>query len=385
MSCIVCGAELTGKQKKFCSVKCSRKHYYNTKEKFRRQQNKKPRYCVICNSELPKGKKKYCSHKCKSITIQNKRIAKKKYKTCRKCAKKLTISQHQFCSKGCKKYFWNPRDIEQCIICRAELSGFQVKYCSMHNPKKPKDTKYCIICREKLTGKQLKYCLKHKKIKKKKIEICPSCKNEYEKCYYSYAYNRRCECGNLLKKHQKLFCSIDCRIGRRKYCVVCQKELLPSKSDTELRKFCSNKCYREFHNLPNEYCLRCGAELLGNRRKYCSRKCQMESKPKKQNAIKKEYKKPKRRYKVDRKFTKLNELYQAKLYRRADGGYTAQVFYRYSSEENIRFDKGIDRAEIFKQLFLKYNKDIKEIITLNYFNEDGKKEEKTIIVLRKLD
>ena len=126
--CTVCGKDLVGKQKKFCSKACNDKNY--------QKMNKKPiiyRKCKFCKIQLKGQQRKYCSKKC-SAKYYNKKP--KKYKDCMFCGKKFTQKnkRHKCCSIICqRKYYYDNKyrkiiRCKNCIICDNELEKNQQKF-----------------------------------------------------------------------------------------------------------------------------------------------------------------------------------------------------------------------------------------------------------------
>ena len=168
--CKVCGKDLVGKKKKFCSKACNDKNY--------QKMNKKPiiyRKCKFCKIQLKGQQRKYCSKKC-SAKYYNKKP--KKYKDCMFCGKKFTQKnkRHKCCSIICqRKYYYDNKyrkiiRCKNCIICDNELEKNQQKFCS----------KKC----------KLLYGKKYRKINKKRID-------EYHKDYYRKNKNGK------IKKYQQ--------------------------------------------------------------------------------------------------------------------------------------------------------------------------------------
>ena len=257
--CVVCGEELVGKQRRFCSIKCTSNYY--------RKKNKKPiakKECEWCNNPFTPIKKiihRFCSAKCRGKYNHNKKDKKPIIKKeCEWCYKSFTLKHkmHKFCSEQCSgKYFYN----------------------EYKKNKIPKKYGNCEICDTKLKGKQKRYCSKF-------------CRDE---CYRNK---------EKPKKEKSII---------KKECIWCNTPfVLVHKTDRFCSKNCSTRYYRKRDKKPKIYghCKICGGKLKGQQTKYCSKKCTNKNHTKKYAENTKKYKKKYYIRERDRIIKKSKENYE---------------------------------------------------------------------------
>ena len=117
--CLQCGKELKYNQLKFCSNSCSasfnnklrepmsdevREKISNTlklkNKEIQKEQNKK--FCLICGKELTGRKKTYCSKECRKNSYKREKVVK----YCIYCGKEFTgLSDRKFCSVDCSNQY----------------------------------------------------------------------------------------------------------------------------------------------------------------------------------------------------------------------------------------------------------------------------------------
>ena len=151
LNCLICGSELSGRQEKFCSLKC--------RNKFNQVKNNKlpkDRKCVVCGEPLRGIQALYCSKQCAYDFNNKKRSASKGAEreyiqlACNKCGKIFSAKSknHRFCSSACgteakdkrrveARTNKTPKTCEQCgasfVFADARKMG---RYCSVECRKK---------------------------------------------------------------------------------------------------------------------------------------------------------------------------------------------------------------------------------------------------------
>lgn len=210
--CAVCGALLTGKEKKYCKEckKAVTKKLMH--ERYLRVNGKEdtPKYCKICGKEVHWPHFNYCSDEC---ALEGRREVKRRQNARRKEARNISRVDH-------------------CIICGKALTEGQKLYCSPE----------CRKAKNQERNKHRKELRRERRIESQKEKRCPVC-------------------GKELPLRSTVYCSAECRNqasaekGRKrreeirlhgkqiKHCLICGKELPKGKA-----KYCSKECAHEGTN-----------------------------------------------------------------------------------------------------------------------------------------
>lgn len=99
MNCLNCGKEIKitfRKEPKYCSHECCIKyHAKRQNEKRKRTRKKEQKFCIVCGKELIGRKRAYCSEECNRQAINEKQSEYKRVvvPTGKKKKPKLTIAQ----------------------------------------------------------------------------------------------------------------------------------------------------------------------------------------------------------------------------------------------------------------------------------------------------
>ena len=184
----------------FCNDTCKTRYWnkkYNDKQKAKRdkERKKEPLYCIICGKELDGGKKKYCSVAChREFIAQQKGF--KTIKTpikCPICGKEFlrTRTGQKYCSVECSNksilekqrkftHFYKEKG-RKCIICGKELNNYNKLYCSRACRFKDKEFEpnRCMVCGgiipDKQSGATLQnYVICESCVSKTKIKVDPN-------------------------------------------------------------------------------------------------------------------------------------------------------------------------------------------------------------------
>lgn len=148
MNCAFCGAEFTGRKRKYCTKSCClQANGVNP--------NYKPEpLCLSCGKPLSVGQKKYCSGACVSRAYykrkhpETKKAGKNRKRICQQCGKEFVMARHSlgiYCSHKChgearserarKELKPKVKKIWRCKVCGKKLDDYRV-YCGEECRKK---------------------------------------------------------------------------------------------------------------------------------------------------------------------------------------------------------------------------------------------------------
>lgn len=113
--------------------------------------------CKICGNEITGRQKLYCSKECRMKSIHSKQMIR----TCLHCGKEFVGSRYKnYCSKECVGYklksLESNKTCGKCIVCGKEFVGSKSKrYCSRSCQNKNATVRTCAICGKEFRGHYL--------------------------------------------------------------------------------------------------------------------------------------------------------------------------------------------------------------------------------------
>ena len=271
--CLNCGKQLTGKQTKYCSIKCKKQNRY----KGRRSPHARRETCLVCEKNLTSMQTRFCSVKCKNLSrSENRRSPHPPRETCFVCDKPLIGTQTRYCSRVCKSKHQSNAIMKRRSLARKQTfvehaggccqrCGYDTNLSALNFHHLDPDEKT-----QSFSMTRLRYKLDDAFFEE--IENCELlCSNCHMEEHYPHLALTE------LQKQEWSDASLKIRV-KHEHCIQCGDELTGRQ-----RQFCSKTCtdqYRWLHRNEKKQpvdrytqCVICETPLKGNQRKFCSEKC----------------------------------------------------------------------------------------------------------------